>query len=214
MKRITRIMSLILLNAYSSEAGEKMPLPSVVLRANKIVLINETAIALATDKAYEKIKNFKRLAIVENKDEADLALIIRARERKLLGILPGTSSVNVRTEVKIDPSNNKVGTNFDPWSGYRAGMNSLNDGLRARNSRSEPLWEPGYIYLEIYARETKERIYIDNRSDHGKLEDRIEEMTNDFLDRFKKTLKEENKRLKLAEGRKPSAKRNLTENTN
>lgn len=175
-----------------------MPLPSVVLRANKIVLINETAIASAADKAYEKIKDFKRLAIVENKDEADLALIIRATRGKLLGILPGTSSVNVRTEVKTDQSNNKLGTNFDPWSGYRAGMNSIQDGIRARNSRSEPLWEPSYIYLEIYARETKERIYIDNRSDDGKFEDRIEEMTNDFLDRFEKTLKEEKKRLKIS----------------
>jgi hypothetical protein len=176
------MLFLLLVISENSLAAKKMPLPSVFLHAKKIALINETASATSLDKVYEKLKDWKYFEIVEDPNNADLVLVVHAVDKKLLGVLPGNSSVNINNS-----QNTTVGQPlYNPWWGVNEQMKTLQESAASQN---KAIWKSGIFYLDIYAKETKSLVYRENRPLKGDLNDRIKEIMNDFNDRYKELLK-------------------------
>ena len=87
---MNRLLILALLSFLSIPviAGEKAPLPAKLTAAKTAMLINEDASVKVFDALYDQFKKWNRFRLTENKDEADIVVLLSARQEVLAGLIP------------------------------------------------------------------------------------------------------------------------------
>ncbi len=84
MKASFRVLATVLVTAcsipISAKEKQHLPLPPQVMSAKTVYIDNQSGQAKIGDRAYEEIKKWGRFQVVQDRKQADLILLLTARE--------------------------------------------------------------------------------------------------------------------------------------
>lgn len=155
--RITVIAVMALVLAGVAHANKQAPLPERILQAKKLFVDNQSKYADVADRFYEEMGKWKRFSIVQNRESADLIVVLTTQESEGMAsqnrpyvtnkvgntdITTGGSRVYSYTYGStqiafLDPnSGEKLWSNTMPW-GRKGGARGLVRDLRKRVESQE-----------------------------------------------------------------------------
>jgi hypothetical protein len=103
----------------SAKDKDHLPLPAQVMSAKTVYIENRSGQAAIGDRAYQEIKNWGRFQMVQERDQADLILLLTAREEVRGGQQNGRvdEDGNIHTSTSPDVWRYSGLTALDPRTG-------------------------------------------------------------------------------------------------